>query len=267
MPIASKFDKLELHFGAPKINIWKTLYINLRVLPFSEAVKFPIIIYGKFKIKKIGLIKIESSKIQKGLIRIGVAGNKAQGPNRIENHGTLIFRGRCDIWGGALLELGPRSILDIGEHTLIGENVRFMLRKKCLIGKFARIAFDSQFMDSDFHYMLNTNTGEVRNCTSEIIIGNYNWIGNRTTVKKGAITPDYTIVAAPNAMLNKDYRKITDPMPILGGSPAKQISCGWRRIYDINNEIKITEHFSNHQESFFYDLKDIDTFCCETPHP
>ena len=72
-----------------------------------------------------------------------------------------------------------------------------MLRRKCVIGKYARIAFDSQFMDSDFHYMLNIEDGTVKNCTSFIEIGAYNWIGNRTTVKKGTVTPDYTIVAAP----------------------------------------------------------------------
>lgn len=143
-----------------------------------------------------------------------------------------------------------------------------MLRRKCVIGKYARIAFDSQFMDSDFHYMLNIEDGTVKNCTSFIEIGAYNWIGNRTTVKKGTVTPDYTIVAAPNAMLSKDYTKICSPFPILAGCPAKQIASGYRRVFNIQTERDLTESFKNDTGFIICDLSDnIDDFCNNHPKP
>lgn len=104
-----------------------------------------------------------------------------------------------------MLELGPMSLLDIGTESLIGENVNIMLRKECKIGDYARIAFDSPIMDSDFHYMLDTETHEIKDCSKPVIIGICNWIGNRSTIKKGTITPNYSIIAV-NSLLSKDYR-------------------------------------------------------------
>lgn len=134
----------------------------------------------------------------------GSFNNKSSRPTRIVNRGTIIFRGSCTIWKGVLLELVLKSLLDIGDGSLLGENVNIMIRKECKIGNYARIAFDSRIMDSDFHYMLDIETNEIKDCTQPVIIGNCNWIGNRSTIKKGIVTPDYAIVSA-NILLSKNY--------------------------------------------------------------
>ncbi len=97
-----------------------------------------------------------------------------------------------------MLELGPMSLLDIRTESLIGENVNIMHRKECKIGDYARIAFDSQIMDSDFHYMLDTETHEIKDCSKPVIIGICNWIGNRSTIKKEQLHPvSYTHLTLP----------------------------------------------------------------------
>lgn len=266
-PLGEKFNYMEGVFAKPWLNFWKTLYINFRLFKFGDAIKFPIIVYGKLEIHRLGLIKIECPQLYRGIISFGKCIKKSQSATRIFNNGEIIFRGPCEIWGGVLMEVGEHSVLDIGEHVLLGENVRFMLRKGCIIGKYARVGFDTQFMDSDFHYMLNIVTGDIRNCTSMIVIGDYNWIGNKTTVKKGTITSDYTIVAAPNSMLNKDYTKITSPCPIIGGSPAKEITSGWRRIYNVSSEAMLAKYFYSHDDIYKYDMSDCDGFCTNNPIP
>lgn len=199
-------SKIESLISAPRIRLVQTLYLNFRCLPVRQAIKFPVVIKGKFNIHSLGKIVIDTPNVHRAMIRFGGFNNKSARPTRIVNNGTIIFRGYATIWEGVLLELGNESILDIGNDVLLGENVNIMLRRGCIIGDYARIAFDSQIMDSDFHYMLNLDNNEIKDCTSPVVIGNYNWIGNRTTIKKGTITPDYTIVAAPNALLSKDYR-------------------------------------------------------------
>lgn len=253
-------NKIEYMASFPRIRPLKTLYINLRCLPISQAIKFPIVIRGKFSIRCLGKIRIESDKINKGMIKFGYFNNKSFRPTRIINQGTIIFRGYCTIWEGVLLELGPHSVLDMGNETLLGENVNIMIRKGCKIGDYSRVTFDSQIMDSDFHYMLNIVNNEIQDCTRPIIIGKYNWVGNRTTIKKGTITPDFATIAAPNTLLSKDYRGGGVNYPILGGCPAKVIGSGKRRIYNYEWENILYHHFEKESEPFIYDDNGINPF-------
>lgn len=268
-PSKSKFYYIERFLATPKLNVWKTLYVNFRAFGIKDALKFPILIYGPFKIYALGTIKLDIPTIRRGIIRIGRTNIKTYTKTKINNRGTIVFRGACHIWGGAYLELGRHATLELGAHTLLGENVRILLQEYCRIGPYARIAFDTLFMDSDFHYMVHVDSGEIRNCHAPIIIGACNWIGNKTTVKKGTVTPDYTIVAAPNAMLNKDYTAITSAYPILGGSPAKEIAHGWRRIFSNSAQNDLTEFFQSGDHIYRLDLAqtDIDSYCTNNVIP
>lgn len=37
------------------------------------------------------------------------------------------------VWEGVLLELGPKSLLDIGDSSLLGENVNIVIRNVKLV--------------------------------------------------------------------------------------------------------------------------------------
>lgn len=261
LKLNNKFNALEYRLASPRLNIWKTLYVNFRLFAIRDALKLPILVYGSLRIYQLGKIILNVPKIEKGIVRIGIFDIKSYGRTAINNCGTIVFNGRCDIWGGCYIELSNTASLNIGKHALIGENVRILLQGQCTIGKYLRLAYNSQIIDTDFHFLVNVESGEIKNCRSNVVIGDYNWIGNNTTIKKGAITPDYTIVAAPNAMLNKDYRNITSKYPILGGSPAKEISHGVRRIFSITNESLIRKHFENMDTPYFIDVATIDEFC------
>jgi len=250
---------VESELSTSCIRPFKTLYVNFRCLPLKQAIRFPIVIRRKFSIHCLGEIKIESDEICRGMICFGSFNNKSSRPTRIVNRGTIIFRGSCTIWEGVLLELGPKSLLDIGDSSLLGENVNIMIRKGCKIGDYARIAFDSQIMDSDFHYMLDMETNEIKDCTQPIIIGNCNWIGNRSTIKKGTITPDYTIVAS-NSLLSKSYVMGGGKYPILAGCPAKVIWSGKRRIYNYEWEKILYNHFKDNKEPYHYKDNGINPF-------
>lgn len=256
--IGDFINKLETILSYPRVRVIKTLYINFRCLPLRQAIIFPIIIRGRFSIHCIGKIRIESSEIRRGLIKFGAFNNKSSRPTRIVNHGTIIFRGYCTIWEGVLLELGLHSILDMGNETFLGENVNIMIRKGCKIGDYSRVTFDSQIMDSDFHYMIDMESNEVKDCTKPVIIGIYNWIGNRTTIKKGTILPDYTVVAS-NSLLLKDYRTEVN-YPILGGCPAKIIGSGRRRIYNYEWENILYHHFEKESKPLIYEDNGINPF-------
>lgn len=81
-----------------RVNIIKTIYINFRCLPFSQAVYFPIIVYGSPKFHSLsGKISIEG-QIKKGMIEINKSFIYAPNLNTIP--AQLVLDGEWKIEGG-----------------------------------------------------------------------------------------------------------------------------------------------------------------------
>ena len=107
-------------------------------------------------------------------------------------------------------------------YTQIGEGTLILIRDYLEIGRYTRIGFLSFFMDSDDHFTVNMENQKVARNKAPIIIGKYNWIANKTVIKKNTKIPDYTIVASSNTLLSKDYTE-NGEFCVLGGIPAKVI--------------------------------------------
>lgn len=58
-PLCEIIDAIEARLSRPRLRIIKTLYVNFRCFPLRNAVKFPILIYGRFNILRLGRIRIE----------------------------------------------------------------------------------------------------------------------------------------------------------------------------------------------------------------
>jgi len=250
--------------GQRKVHILKTIYYNFRLFPFHIARKLPLYIYHGVKTYKMGVICIEG-EIKRRMITIGAFDLKAQGVTKILNQGKIIFRGPVVLSGGAIIE--NRGTIIFEGETLVAEGASFLIYQKMTIGKYTRMGFRCLLTDTDYHYMLNVRTGQVKPNRKEIIIGKCNWIASCTTVKKGTCTPDYTIVAS-NSLLCKDYRQDLPPYSIIGGTPAKLIASGYRRIYNMEEEKSLDNYFiDNREEPFTVDLEgtDMEAFCTNNP--
>lgn len=89
-----------------------------------------------------------------------------------------------------------RGTLQIGaKGTFIDSNIKIICRDNILIGDCVEITWECQIYDTSFHYVQKEGK-EVQPLTKEIIINDFVWIGNRTTISKGAVIPSYSIIAA-----------------------------------------------------------------------
>ena len=97
--------------------------------------------------------------------------------------------------------------------------------------------------------------------TKPIIIGNYCWICNSTTITGGAVIPDKTIVAS-NSLVNKNFSSLP-PASIIGGIPAKHIKTGFRRLDALKHQRLVSKYFRDHNEENLYNFttEDDDIFC------
>jgi acetyltransferase-like isoleucine patch superfamily enzyme len=68
-------------------------------------------------------------------------------------------------------------------------------------------------MDTNFHQMIDTTTERYK-VTQPVVIGSYNYIGNRVSVMPGSQTPNCTV--ASNSLCNKDFSKLEENILLAG---------------------------------------------------
>jgi acetyltransferase-like isoleucine patch superfamily enzyme len=217
------------------------------LLPFKQAIKLPIYIYGKWVFRYLGGKIIINSPIQKGMIKIGVnlAGYVTTGKGffNIGREAKIIFEGNANISQGCSIALLSSAVLHIGHSVNFGDSVKVVCSKEIHIGNYSDITWESQIFDYNFHLIQDMETNTISTIKKPVHIGEYNWIGNRTTVMPGTCLPNFIIVAS-NSLLNKDYISMkVKEYSMLAGSPAKIVKANCLRIYSKNKNMILTDFF------------------------
>lgn len=231
-----------------RVNISKTIYFNFKMLPFSEAIKFPILLYGKIYLWNLsGKIELPH-EIRTGMIRIGYKWHDLWPmsflPTQIQVMGKLIFRGDVVISGGANINVqSVDGILEIGAYTLIGGGTVVKALDKIEIGERTGITGNCNIMDCNMHFVKNIDTGVVANYKAPIQIGKSCWINYGTVVSKGAVIPDYSITSR-NALVSKDFSDHGTNL-FLVGAPAKPTSSHVQRIFTSEKQSEFANYFKN----------------------
>ena len=257
------FSTLESRAWPFRVSWLKTFYFNFRSMPFSQARHLPVYIYSHTQFQTLsGVVEIDG-KVRPGMVKIGKREDRGNGITTIRNHGILKFGDGVTIMQGCDIYVGPQGVLEIGTKSRIRENVFIYASSRVSIGDFTGIAYQTTISDDDFHFVIDSSTGKITDSKAPITIGNRNWIGSRTAVKKGTITPDNIIIASSYSLLDRDYRGTVPEYSAIGGVPARVLRNDLRRVFDINAERTLERHFEKHAEPFFLDLQqnDADKFC------
>lgn len=252
---------LEARLSQPKLNIWRTIYINFRTLPTKQAIKLPIFIYGRVRLFMLnGQIILATENIKRGMIKIG---RNADSFSLFDHSGfislgsknsRIIFDGPASISLNSKIRV-PAGTLHFGEYVYIGASNRIICNGEYIkIGRYTRVAFESVIMNSGFHHVYNENKQSIVKTTRPIIIGEFCWIGNRSSITAGAKLKDYSIVCS-NSLINKDFSSTDGENQMLGGAPAKLIGTGFHRVFSPELESKIEIWFKEHPRESIYHLE------------
>lgn len=200
----------------------KTILFNLNYFPFFIAIKLPVYVSKQtLFLKKKGRIKIEGS-IKTGMIKIGYGTvgifDKKYSRTIWEVEGEIVFNGKASIGYGSKISVAENAILSFGDNFMITANSSIVVAKKIQFGNDCLLSWDILIMDTDYHQIIDNN-GNVINTNQPVIIGEHVWIACRTTILKGAIIPNNSIIAA-NSVLTK---KLEEENSIWGGNPVFKI--------------------------------------------
>lgn len=217
----SGYKKLKVYYS---INWTKTLYFNFKKFPFSVAKQLPIFFYGNVKFTSItGKIEIKGA-IKKGMIGFGQPyemNTLHKGIAEINILGALVFTGHVQFGKDYFIYVGENGYCEFGHMASLASNAKLVCIDRIVLGNYARFGSESQIMDTNFHQMMDTQTGEKFKIAAPIVIGNYNYASSRVTVLQGTKTSDFCTIAS-NSLCNSDYISFGSNI-LIGGIPAKLI--------------------------------------------
>lgn len=230
-----------------KTNLFRTLWINFKMLPWRQACKLPIYIYGRISFRDMtGKIILAADTIHSGMVKIGkndyyVATSAQKSIWTVA--GTLIFHGSARFMQGSYLMVAKNGTLEIGNgNVLLGSNMRIFCFHHIVIGDYTEMTWDIQIMDTSFHYIEQTGSDKPASClTRPVVIGKYVWVGNRSTISKDTVLPDYAIVAS-NSLVNKDFSAHKNGC-LIAGIPAEVKKEGVRRVFGRQQEQALDKQY------------------------
>ncbi len=199
----------------------KTIYINFRLLSFSEAIKLPIVVSHKTYIKSLsGKVTIDSPSFACLKIGFGLTPTTDFKYSRtiINIRGSLIVHGKCRFGAGSKINVNGNGILEIGDNFNMTGGSSIICNKKIILGTHVLVSWNVLIMDTDQHHIMNLDN-TIINEDKEIILGSDIWICSGTTILKGAKIGNNNVVGANSLVVNDQSKSNT----IIAGNPAKVI--------------------------------------------
>lgn len=254
--IAKICGSLEARLSQPRLRLLRTVYFNLRTLPFKQAVKLPIFIYGRVRFFMLnGSVEFKNTEIKRGMVKIGINGdsfNLSDGSGFVSLASTeskIIFNGPARIAVNSKIRVVADGILTLGKNVRIGTGAAVICNGGRIgIGDYTGITWGCVVMNSSFHNVYDSNKGGYVKPTKDIHIGSFCWIGNRSTVYAGAYVPNYTICAA-TSYVNKNFKELEGIKNLLAGTPAKKIGEGQSRVFSPHLELELYNWFKNNPQT------------------
>jgi len=200
----------------------KTLLFNFHYFDFKTAIKLPVWLTHKVRLKSLkGIVHLETSQIKRGMISIGFAHVSINDTNEYSLwnvEGTVIFKGKAGFGSGTKIAVGKNAKLTFGQNFLITARSEIACFREIRFGDDCLLSWDILVMDTDAHPIYDEQMKRI-NDDKSIIIGNHVWIGCRTLILKGAEIGEGCIVGA-HSLINK---KFNVSQAILAGNPAKVV--------------------------------------------
>lgn len=252
MVISKVFAKLEELFSRPWVNPFLTAYVNFRLCKLKDAIKMPIWIYGGAYLDCLNGTCEFPNGSHAGQVKMGMMGARFSAPKgrtflMLKDGSCIRFYGTCLILLDVNIRLTNNALLEIGDNVLINDEARLYAEKRISIGEGTRFAFGVQVLDTNFHYMIDIEKNTISRKNKPVVIGKYNWLGNKCSIMKGTRTADYTIVSS-GSMLNKNYGD--EPNSIIAGTPGKIIKGNMQRVFSFEDEFKLNAIFDNTDDNF-----------------
>lgn len=204
------------------LSVPKSLYVSYRLVGGKYFYKLPIMVRFNTKLLSLrGHVKLigggKFGGLKFGFGEVGIF-DKAYERTVLQIEGTIRLEGKAYIGHGSRVVVGSEGILTLGDHFISTAAMNLICWKDITFGHDVTISWNTLIMDTDFHEIVNMETGIAYEKTKPIIIGNNVWLCTRSVILKGSVIPNGCIVGA-GALVSKQFN---NENTIIAGNPAKE---------------------------------------------
>lgn len=237
---------------ARHVDFFATVYWNFRLFPFTIARRLPIFIGHHVDIVNYekGSIRLSDANPKRRSVEIGITRCPtfpAKGLHtllRFQGGGKVTFGRDVRIGAGCSFIATAGGSIEFGNDVFVNMHCLIYSNALVTIGNHVRFGWYNQVYDSSVHFMVDINTGEVKDSKKIVKISDNVWVTNHVTIAPGAVIPAFTTVAA-TSLVNKDFSEFGTPGGFLVGSPARYKNIGKVRIVNEDLEWRIKTYFRN----------------------
>lgn len=207
------------------LSIPKTLYFNFHYFEFRKAIKLPILVSYKVKIKKIGkkgTIKCPNNSM---CVKLGFSngsfemGNSKKSYFYQDKNSIIEFDGNATLCNPFFITVNQEGFLKFGENFKANTNFVMSCDKKISFGNDVLIGWNVTIIDGDGHPIYYDNSEKPYNHPKEITIKNKVWISSNVIILKGTKILKESIVSSGATVCSN----FNEENIIIGGMPAKII--------------------------------------------
>lgn len=184
----------------------------------NEVIGRPERVSGKFVLT---FLKGKNSKIVFGnnCVLNTVSINVEQGNSQVFFGASTYIRGRYFVGTNSSVKIGDRTAMNRHVVFVATEGASIFLGQGCLLS-------DVNMSTTDWHSIIDTQTGARINPAKDIHIEDSVWIGEGVTIQKGVTVGSNSIIGAKSVVT-----KPVKPCTLVAGIPARIIKEGvsWKR--------------------------------------
>lgn len=199
------------------VSMPKTIYFNLRCLPFMQAIRLPIFVKYDVLLGEIhpNIVKF-SGPIKSFRVRFGLGGVNGIDSGKTQiwlQSGKVTFNGTANFAKG--FSLRNNGNLVFGTGFVGGKNCFLSCADEILIGNDVHFAWNGTIRDSDGHTVCIDGVASPSH--KPVHIGNHVWITAEVKILKGVKIPNNSVVAF-GSLVTKPF---DEDGILIGGYPAK----------------------------------------------
>lgn len=187
-----------------EISIWKTVRFNAHYFGVTSIYRPRVLVSKNVKIEKLGG-DVELSNNRIGSVKLGFKSvplfDFKYSRFRWQNDGKVAFGDNVNIGQGAVISNSGN--LNLGDNFNISAESMIVCRKEITIQNDCLFSWKCMIMDSDWHKIIDNDTGTIVNSDETVVIGNHVWIGANSLILKGTSISDDTVIAAGSVVSGK----------------------------------------------------------------
>lgn len=210
------------------LSVPNTIRFNLHYFPLRDALRLPVLVSYKVKLKKLGRKGDFVCPVKTGAVRMGFSdGAYDMGIGKkstfTQEKGTkIIFDGRGGFCNPFFLTVGGGGQVRFGNHFQANTGFVLSCCKGITFGRDVLIGWNVTVLDGDGHLIYNRQEQTPINLPREVTVGDHVWIGANAAVLKGSTVADGSVVSL-GAVVSGVF---PEGNQILGGVPARVVKSG-----------------------------------------